>query len=441
MNGFFDYFGNDERGKCETNFFHIYINDDMNTSDISQLDVKTKGTFMHEYLHYFQFINTIFGISYGIVYNNYFSCCRKYFEENQIIDIPLNIKEEYPILKENCDLYSNLKGSSTNVSVAVLRIEVETEEINRAKENHKGVSINIVESDTNKSYPFEFGYLCIIESMAHIFQSFFDVKIEHPQFPYKAVQLICKDYLPGFVIDEKMMFSICFCSLMYDNPAVGFFEILNIVRLNPRLNGLSLYRHMVEESRVYCAGVQKSIQLLFFEKIAKYQNQIESAVNMNLEYYSLVFENCRQDMENKECLMLKLLYEEDITSKKSIDCLLNFYGLPFVESNTFTFLPKLPNKGIKYPDIAFLRALEMVIDRFIPFIDKSKYPVYNPQCPLYDRCIKSLYLDGKRFEMTEDCRNKQWRKKSVCLMTESLQCYHIDSGKTINQFFLPPDMQ
>ena len=81
INDFFD-FGNELRGKCETNYFHMYVYSDINSDKITELDNVKKGTFMHEYLHYVQFVNTIFGLSYGIIYNNYFSYCREYFSKH-----------------------------------------------------------------------------------------------------------------------------------------------------------------------------------------------------------------------------------------------------------------------------------------------------------------------------------------------------------------------
>jgi hypothetical protein len=380
MGGFRDILDDSKlRGKCETNYFHIYVNSDINSHDISQLDAMTKGTFMHEYLHYLQFISTIFGLSYGTIYNNYFSFCRKHFLENESINIPLNILSNYPELNGLIEKYKNLKGSETNLTFDISRVEISRDEIQQAEISNKGVCINAIEAGTNEVHPFTFGYLCIIESMAHIFQSFFDPTVEHPQIPYNAVQLICKSYLPSISEDTKMIFSICLCSLMFNNPGTGFFEVLKVVSYNPRLNGQSLYKHMLQESKVYHNGAQKSIANVFKEFINNYQSNIESAIDNKLVYFVEVFNNCKIESKSGESLLLKLLYESDITSKESIDMLLNFYGLPLVDSNSATLMAKLPKKGSKYTDIAFLRSLEMVIKRFNPPVNRGKYPIYDPK--------------------------------------------------------------
>lgn len=442
MGGFWDMLDeNQVRGKCETNYFHMYVYGDIVNEDISQLDSVTKGTFMHEYLHYLQFINTIFGLSYGTVYNSYFSLCRKHFLENETINIPIKILLDYPELNELIEKYKNLKGSVTNLPIDIIRVEIDELEILNAKNNNTGIHINVIENETGELHSFSFGYLCIIESMAHVFQSFFDPEIEHPQIPYNAVQLICKNYLPHVADDPKMMFSVCLCSLMFNNPAFGFFEVLKIVKINPRLNGQSLYKHVME-SRGHYNGAQKPMSEIFNEFMDNYQSNIESAIDNKLDYYSEVFNNCKIESDKGESILLKLLYEFDITSKESIDLLLNFYGFPFVESNSMTLMAKLPKKGSKYMDIALLRGLEMVTNRFNPPINRGRYPIYDPKCSMYDKCLKSLYEyeDMPPFEMTDDCKNKQWQKQDICLMTQSLRYYKL-YGKQITQSELPAHMQ
>lgn len=440
MNGFWDIIGEGEkRGKCETNFFHMYIYREIADKEVYKLDTETKGTFMHEYLHYLQFVSTIFGISYGIIYNNYFGFCREYFSEHDTIEIPVNIRPLYPLIDRQIERYKALKGSE-GVSISINKIEINQDDILEAKKNKTGIDVLGVNTETKETEVFVLGYLCIIESMADIFQSFFDATIEHPEIPYKAVQIICNEYLPEFGDDKKMLFSICLCSLMYNNPAYGFFEVLDIVRKNPRMNGMTLYSHMLEESELHHITC-RTLKELSLKFISDYQSNIESTIGTDLEYFSKVFENCSLEVNSGESFLLKLLYETDITSDESVQLLVDFYGFPLVEAENLTLMAKLPTEESTYKDIAFLRGLEMVINRVSPKIDRAKYPIYNPQCSMYDKCLKSLYAEeNPKFEMTKDCENKQWQKEGICLMTQSLKIYKL-YGKNIIQSLLPADMQ
>lgn len=336
MSDFFD-FGGELRGKCETKYFHMYVYSDINSEKIAELDSIKKGTFMHEYLHYVQFINTIFGLSYGIIYNNYFSYCREYFSNSNDIQIPLKITKDYPILKQYLDRYKNLKGDKSNIPIEVERIIVSQEEISNAKKNKSSVKVTLHETNTGDTYTLNFGYLCIIESMAHIFQRFYDPTVEHSQIPYLSVELLVEFIFPEILEDKKLLYSICLCSLMYENPACGFFQILEIIKQNPRMNGIHLYKHMIDMKIVRPNKTQR-MQDIFIDFIEDYKYNIQTAIGGELEYFSEVFENCKSEILSGENLILKLLYESDITSNESIDFILNFYGIPLVDSNEVTLM-------------------------------------------------------------------------------------------------------
>ncbi len=178
-------------GKCETNFFHIYIYRDLPDINIGEYEDSEKGTFMHEYLHYIQFVNTIFGLSYGTIYNNYFAYCVDYFARNEEIEIPLNILPNYAVLDRMINRYKQLKGSK-NCSIEIDKIVIENSAIDLAKRGHSAIRVKGINSITAETEYFEFGFLCIIENMALIFQSFFDKNIqEHQIVLYKVIEIIC----------------------------------------------------------------------------------------------------------------------------------------------------------------------------------------------------------------------------------------------------------
>ncbi len=403
--GFWDFLDNGRvMGKCETNFFHIYIYKDLPDVNIWEYGDSEKGTFMHEYLHYIQFINTLFGVSYGTVYNNYFSYCIDYFVKNEEITIPLNIRPNYAVLNGLIDKYSKLKGSE-NCSIEIDEITFEKNDIDLAKKECRAIRTKGINSKTGDIEYFEFGYLCIIENMALIFQSFFDKNIQEQHYivPYKVIDIICKNR-PTPITDKKLIFSVCLCSLMYNNPACGFLEVLDVLESNPNYNGIKLYKHLLDAriEHKYCKTVNELFQYL----IEQYEYNIKTAISHDLVYFSKVFENCKLEVKNNESILLRLLYETEINSKESIECLTNYYGLPLIEADNLTLMAKLSNSDeAGYSDIANLRGLEMIINRFTSVEDK--------RCPMYSKCNKLLYRDDidKKFEMSDECLNEQWEKK------------------------------
>ncbi len=296
-----------------------------------------------------------------------------YFFKNNDIQIPLNITKDYPALKQYIDKYTNLKGDKSNIPIEVERVIVSPEEILNAKKNRSSVNVTLYEVNTNEIYTFNFGYLCIIESMAHIFQQFFDPTVEHPQLPYLSVELLIKFICPEIMGDKKIIYSICLCSLMYENPAWGFFQIIEIIRQNPRMDGIHLYKHMIDMEVVRLNETQR-MQDVFIDFIEDYKYNIQTAIGGELDYFSQVFENCKLEILSGENLIIKLLYESDITSNESINIILNFYGIPLVDANDITLMSAASKN-----DIARLRALEMVIGRMT-----SRD---NLRCPLFEKCV------------------------------------------------------
>jgi len=431
------------RGKCETNHFHIVVDDDINVQNISSLPQKTLGTFMHEYLHYIQFNDSLFGISYGMIFNNYYATCRQFVSENVVLEIPLKIQQSDPIIRANVEKYKKLKGTVRDFGINIDRIEISPSAIEEAKRNKTGVFVKGYDSE-GKSVDFEFGYLCIVEGMAHQFQTFFDPAVEHPDIPYNVVEIICTSNYLDLLIDAKMLFSICLCSLIYTNPSTGFFEVLEIMRHNPQFNGRDLYQFMIKESTVTSDGVKATIEDIFIDMITNYEGNIKATIQAELNYYSKVFKNCIREIKSGESLLLNLLYLSDISSKKSVDEILNFYGLPFIEFNNLTLMPGKQRNKSSFLDLARLIGFELVIKRFIPKIDLGKYPKYDPKCPMYPKCYNTLYKEGiedhKRAQMSAECDNKQWQKQEICLMTVALKWCNIH-GKVVYQNELPKKYQ
>lgn len=410
-------------GKCETNFFHIYIYNDIPNLDFWDYEDSLKGTFMHEYLHYIQFVNTMFGISHGILYSNYYSYCVKHFQENDEIRIPLSIRSQLPDLELLTRKYELLKGSSS-ISIEIDRIMVEPDAIELARIGGVPIDVKGINSLTEESENFQFGYKSIVENMAVIFQAMFDSNLrEHPLVPYHTVELILNSQ-PEPITDKKLIFSISLCSLMFSNPAVAFFDLLKVLEGNPDYDGIKLYKHVLG-SRVY-HPLCNTLADLFCQKIDEYRSHLEAAIKNELVYFSKVFENCKSEILNGESFLLRLLYDSEVNSKTFITNLTNHYGLPLIEAQNLILMPRSPDPEVRdFLDIANLRSLELVINRFTSS---------NRKCQMYHKCYKLLYADDgvNRFDMSAECEDEQWKKEEDCLMSISMRKYKLHE-KTIIQ--------
>lgn len=92
--------------------------------------------------------------------------------------------------------FNGVKGSRT-CNYNIDAIEISDKEISDAKKNKKAVKIGIYDFENGLAIEngFYFGYMCIIESMAHLIQSFINDKLYHATIPYCSVELICKSII------------------------------------------------------------------------------------------------------------------------------------------------------------------------------------------------------------------------------------------------------
>ena len=77
-------------------------------------------------------------------------------------------------------------------------VEIDRREIRIAEKEKKAIKIGVYDYTEDEVYEdgFNFGYYCIIESMAHLIQRKIWPEVEHNQIPYKSAEIICKYWYP-----------------------------------------------------------------------------------------------------------------------------------------------------------------------------------------------------------------------------------------------------
>lgn len=125
--------------------------------------------------------------------------------------------------------------------------------------------------------------------MAHLIQQcFVEDNVNHPAVPYLSAEHIIHEIYPQIYNDKKLIASICFCALHWDNPGVGFFEVVEIAKSNPNLDGIELYRHIAQNYALkYKEEKMPRFRLIqeFLEDFKLYLSQLLGA---KLDYYQNV---------------------------------------------------------------------------------------------------------------------------------------------------------
>lgn len=408
----------------ETNHFHIYVDDDGDYIVIDgnfvadELTSEEYGSLIHEYVHYIQHIQTLFGVNRTRLYTRLYIEYRKYLISHIKVEMPLNIDivapSAIPIFANELE-----KEGDQHYDYDIDEVEISNVDIEEARANHHSVRVGIYDYELNEAWDgekgYHFGYWAIIEGMAHNIQLLIDPSVNerHLSVPYKVVDRICEKLYPEIFNNKLLMISLCFVSLLYDNPGVGFFDIANHIVDFHITDGRQLYKESLLNI-IYFRGnpmpLKEMLKIMQDELLV----QLKMLIGSELEYYSKVFEQTREELSTGESTLLNILYDGRINDKKSFnDVLLRVYGFPFIESHLSSLLQNNPETNKPYREIAYLASWELFYKRLI-----SK----DPKCRRYDLC-RGNETHAASDAFSPECRDAQWLKDKDCILSQGFKLF------------------
>jgi len=413
----------EQNGRYETDHIHMVLNEHIDFSEEGLSENREYSIFVHEYVHYYQHFATLYGSQFCKMANILFIETRAFLENAKEIVLPFGIWEHNREI-DNYIKQSNAVCGSKNCSHIVGDIEIDKREINYATRKKTAVRIGIYDYYENEAYEdgFHFGYYCIIESMAHMIQKMIHLETEHNQIPYEAVEIICGYWYPEIINDTRQMVTICMCALMFDNPGVGFFTVVDFAKEHPDLKGVSFFKEFIQTTYVTYKKETCLMASIGEDMLNEYKDFLQIICGCTLEYYNKVIDSYIEDYQTGICGLLMWLYSGDINDRKQFMSLVDAYGLPYIETPEMTYLPMNRETGHPYLESAALAGFELIFRR----LQKLNGDV----CPMYKVCMAGRFSDETNVD--ELCGKEQWKKNCECLMVCALKYY-----KLIDKSFVP----
>ena len=244
-------FEGEQNGRYETDHLHLVLNEHIDFTEEGLSDYRKYSIFVHEYVHYYQHFATLYGSQFCKMANLLFIETRAFLEGADKVVIPFGIWEHNEGISRYRNRVKAVCGSKSCGHI-VGDVEIDRREIRIAEEEKKAVKIGVYDYTEDEAYEdgFNFGYYCIIESMAHLIQRKIWPEVEHNQIPYESAEIICKYWYPEIEDDELQIITICMCALMYDNPGVGFFKAIDFAKNHSGLKGVELFKEFIQTSSV-----------------------------------------------------------------------------------------------------------------------------------------------------------------------------------------------
>lgn len=324
------------RGAYNTSFFHIYTAGDFNT-DLCLINQEDRGTFIHEYIHYWQNIGTLWGVSSSIL----------------LYELMLKMKEEITTLEEvklpylisltdgmrrrdkifkigngflNDSQYCGVKIDQTR------RIEIRTKSIVFCEKDIPIISL-IVTFENGATVTIELGAHIIKESMATLYQSLVDPNATHDDIPYNVVKILCKYNYHSLYSNTKLLICCCHAALFSMTPGDTLIMLLAKAEKENITDGMQLFSDYIDQSTITNSQAKNiSIPDFFDGMVNHFCEMLDHNLLAPLDYIRTVLERVR--LSNKMLPLLTVLYEEKINSIsiENLNTIISWLGIPYVHT-------------------------------------------------------------------------------------------------------------
>lgn len=240
-------------------------------------------------------------------------------------------------------------------------------------------------------------------------QSLVNPNLFHSKIPYQSVQLICNKIRPYLKNDIKLLISVCYIVLYFNNPGYAFFEILKKIPQDGE-NGVELYkRYMRDYSRRFQGREMPNYRMMHI-MMDDFVHKLGALVGDQLVYYKDVFDSCKREFSKGDSFFLNILYACDLSNISDLCKVLNYYRYPAIDSSDYDIVvPYNFTTRRPYVETASLISLELLIHRFE---EKNE----NKICLRYPICNRNRENDI----IEEFCGTQQWLKEKVCLFKGGL---------------------
>lgn len=413
---------NGRTNKYETKFFHMYLDGDspVRNGTLKPVSERDYASFIHEYIHYLQQITTPYGLKTNWYFLNSLLLYRGYVDSNTTLILPVpdeTNKAEAEFRKE----LNTKAGSKSYKDASVDAVDINLSDIEKARINDTAVNIGVYDFTLQRALNdgFKFGYTCVMEGMAHLVQSLFNSEISHSEVPYQVAQLICNEIRPDIRANKKLLISICYIALFFDNPGVAFFDILKSVGQNE--DGISLFRrYMTQYSRTF-NGVEMTHATMMQILMDDFIERLEALLGYRPVHLEKVIDNCKYEAMAGDSTLLRFIYERDLSELEELGEMLDFYSYPAIDSADNDLVVPLGSNGKPLTETGILLSLELIHAR----LKEEKGEKECIRFPICDKLSRRKNIDL----IDENCAETQWDKKIPCLFTGGMNYWKL-AGKT-----------
>lgn len=331
-------------------FFKIYI-ETVQPITPSTLYGQELSTFVHEYTHFIQDFTTLYGLNN--IYN-LLDWLRLYVNKiykTHKIQLPLNYS--HPILSLNDEIRRHSWGyqqiyipTSTIKKVQIIPHHFPENVIKEHLElsNFRKVLVSI--ETQGRDLDIEFGSLAIMESMAHMMESFLNPAYvtNSPYYPYNIAQSLARYVYPRIGNNDEMVFALCDIALQTSIPGATFLEMIKLIhdgKTSITINSaddiytcfnkqFTIWHDCSNPQNLVCQAIEHLYTIIQGPMGEQYQAWVNNLMTQAVQLRS-----------NHPSFLLDIIRGGNVHQNKPFTNFLNKIGTPLL-TNSVGFITKIP---------------------------------------------------------------------------------------------------
>ena len=415
------------RGYYNTAFFHMYLEGEFDLN-LEELSIKDRGTFIHEYVHYYQNIATLWGLYSSDTRYVEMIQFKKQLFTSEDIEIPFkinyseNLRKRIDWIKIGDGTHITDSKKSWNIDITS-KIRIKRNVLSEHERKLNTIKLTIV-FDDGRSEDITLGAHIIKESMAAMYQSLIDPSAQHDDVPYNVIKILCKQHYNNISADIEKLICICFTSLFSMTPGYELINLLDDANINSHINGISIFSEFIEESTIILNNEDSSSVVDFFNKlVGDFKDSLSTNLIAELDFINEVLE--RAQLSNGQIPLLSILYDKDKLSLPNLNRMIGYLGIPYIQTSTMEFhFPKSAMAG-NLTEISSQDIIEMIAQEAM-FLYCTIPQKFNKICPLYYMCQGSKY-------QKDGCFGAPWEQPE-CIFTIVSSGFSLDKKNIIWKF-------
>jgi hypothetical protein len=213
-------------------FIRMHVETDASLTNLNTLnDDGAEAIYIHEYIHFIQDVTSTYGFFNTYVIGEYMRMANNTIVANPKGGFAVPV-EPIPAgadnVAVNLNLANFLSGTGDDHDITLTNHQLRTEQITTSTTPLQIEVVEIEYTDSNGNpQTFDFGELCVSESMAYIIErECYPNCPPPPELPYLSAEKLVDLIYPQFGNNCLNILALCDLSLMQQNPGKFFYETL-----------------------------------------------------------------------------------------------------------------------------------------------------------------------------------------------------------------------